>query len=445
MTRRVRIAVNALGGACLASASVLNLTGCDRPPAQPQETATAVWVETVPVSREHLQRVSEATPAELMPYEMTDLFAKLSGFVKEVRVDYGDRVKKGEVLVVLDVPEMEKELEQKKALVARATAAIQLAREAHKAAGAAVQTAEAAVLEMEAGRMRARAHYERWKTQLVSMQNLVNQKVIDVQTRDETLNQSKAAEAAVEEVEAKVKSAKAALDEIKAKRDMARADVNVAQAQLQVAQADRDQLEALLQYVQIVAPYDGVVTRRNLHTGAFINTGRNDVPLLTVMRTDKLRVVVDVPEKEARYLKKNATIQADLDAWPGKKWAWKISRLAPVLGLGKKVRVEADIPNPDDTLYPGMYGHASVVLEDKPNALTAPTTCLVNDLKGTFVWLAQGGKAHRQAIMTGLNDGKRVEIIEGLDGMDEIISSGKETLREGQPVIAQRVDAGTKK
>src|SRR5262249_42715107 len=162
----------------------------------------------------------------------------------------------------------------------------------------------------------------------------------------------------------------------------AKADVSVAEAQLQVAEADRDEAAAMLEYAQIVAPYDGVVTRRNLHTGAFINTRSNEMPLLTVMRTDKLRVGADVPDKDVRYLDKDDMIQAELDALPGKKFTWKITRLAPVLGSAKRVRAEADIPNPDGRLYPGMYGHASVILEDRPNALTVPATALVSDPKG---------------------------------------------------------------
>jgi HlyD family secretion protein len=450
MARKVRVAGCALGGVCLVAASVLTLPGCNRTSAKAQESAhnrsaAAVRVETVPVGREHLQRVSETTPAELMPYEKTDLNARISGFVKEIRVDYGDRVKQGDVLAVLDVPEMEKGLEQKKALVTRAGAAIQQAQEGYKAAAASFRTAEANVAEAEAGRTRARAQYERWKVQLANVQDLVTRKVIDAQTRDETLNQFKAAEAAVDEVEARIKSARAALDESKAKQDKARADVSVAEAQLQVAEADRDEVAAMLQYAQIVAPYDGVVTRRNLHTGAFINTRSNAIPLLTVMRTDKLRVIVDVPEKDVRYLNKDATIQVDLDALPDKKFTWKITRLAPLLGSGKRERVEADIPNLDGTLYPGMYGHASVVLEDKPNALTVPATCLVSDLKGSSVWLVAEGKAHRQGVMTGLNDGKKVEILSGLSGTEEVIHTGKNALREGQPVLAQKAGAEGKK
>ena len=299
--------------------------------------------------------------------------------------------------------------------------------------------------EAEAGRTRARAQYERWKVQYANAQNLVSQKVLDAQARDETLNQFKAAQAAVDEIEAKVKSAKAVLDESKAKQGKAQADVGVAEAQGQVAKAERDQVEALLQYTKIAAPYDGVVTRRNLHTGAFINTGRNELPVLSVMRTDKLRVVVDVPEKDVRYLTKESMIRADLDALPGKKFTWKITRLAPLLGSGKKVRVEADIPNPDGTLYPGMYGHASVILEDKPNALTLPATALATDPKETFVWVIWDGKAHRQGVTTGLNDGKKIEILSGLSGTEEVINSGQNALREGQPVLAQKAGAEGKK
>ena len=129
MTRKLRFAASAIGGACLTAASVLMLAGCNRSAGQSRATtqdspAAAVRVETIAVSREHLQRVSEAMPAELMPYEKTDLYAKVSGFFKEIRVDYGDRVEKGGVLAVLHVPEMEKELDQKKAMLTRAEKAI---------------------------------------------------------------------------------------------------------------------------------------------------------------------------------------------------------------------------------------------------------------------------------------------------------------------------------
>jgi RND family efflux transporter MFP subunit len=350
----------------------------------------------VPVSRETLQRVSEAVPAELLPYEQTDLYAKVSGFLKEIKVDYGDRVKKGDVLAVLWIPELEKEYEQEKAVATRAEADVRLAEEAVRAA--------------EAESRRSRSQHERLKR--VGRGGVIDQE-------------------AVEETQYRFEASKA-------RWGMARADVGVKQASLLVARADRDQVAALLEYTRVGAPYDGVITRRYLHTGAFITTGRNDQPLLTVMRTDQLRVVVDVPEKDVRYLDKADTVRADLDALPGKQFTWKITRLAPVLGAGKKVRVEVDIPNPDGTLYPGMYGHASVILEEKSGALTVPRASLGNDEQGAFVWLVADGKARRQRVTVGLTRGERAEITSGLSGTEEVVCGGPRHLREGQPVTPQR-------
>jgi RND family efflux transporter MFP subunit len=391
--------------ACLAALSALWLTGCDgKAPASPSggDAEGALRVETVPVGREDLRRVSETTPAELLPYERTDLYAKVSGFVKEVRVDYGDRVKKGDLLALLEVPELDKELAQKKALVRRAEADLVLAKET-------VQAAE--------------AEYRRRKSQYERLTRVGRGGVIDQEAVDET---------------------QFGFEASKAKWDMSKADVGVKEANVQVARADRDQVEVMTRYTRVVAPFDGVVTRRHLHTGAFVSSRAGEVPILTVVRTDLLRVVVDVPEKDVPYLDKEDKVVADLDARPGRKFEWKVTRMAPVLGPGKKVRVEVDVPNPGGVLYPGMYGHATVVLEERPGALTLPSSCVVRDEKGAFVWLAVDGKARRQRVTVGLNDGKKAEITSGLGGTEEVISGSKEALRDGQPV-STRSAAGPKK
>jgi RND family efflux transporter MFP subunit len=393
--------------ACLAALSALWLTGCDgKTPAGPSEpggtAGAALRVETVAVGREDLKRVSETTPAELLPYERTDLYAKVSGFIKELRVDYGDRVKKGDLLAVLDVPEMDKELAQKQALVRRAEADLVLAKEAVRA---------------------TEAEYRRRKSQYERLTRVGRGGVIDQEAIEET---------------------QFGFEASKAKWDMAKADVGVKEANVQVARADRDQMEVMTQYTRVVAPFDGVVTKRHLHTGAFISTRAGEVPILTVVRTDLLRVVVDVPEKDVPYLNKEGKVVADLDARPGRKFEWKVTRMAPVLGPGKKVRVEVDVPNPDGVLYPGMYGHATVVLEERPGALTLPSSCVGRDDKGAFVWLAVAGKARQQRVTVGLNDGKKAEIASGLGGTEEVICGSKEALRDGQLVSPQRA-AGPKK
>src|SRR5262249_54033906 len=135
--------------------------------------ASAVRVETVPVTRERWQRVSESSYAEILPFEKTDLHAKISGFIKEIRVDIGDHVKKDAVLAILRVPEMEEELKQSEATVKKAEAAVQLVRKAHEAAKASFKTAAARVDVEKAGRQKADALVKRWQIEYDYLRGLV--------------------------------------------------------------------------------------------------------------------------------------------------------------------------------------------------------------------------------------------------------------------------------
>jgi len=451
MTPRLRIAASILAGAAFAFLAALSLTGCaGKTPANPQSatvdgSAQPAIVETIRPTREDLKRVTESMPAELLPYEQTDLTAKIAGYVQQIFVDYGDQVqgprydssgnllKEGQVLAELWVPEMVEELKQKDALVAQAKADVQQAEATLAAATANVKTALALVKEAEAGRARAEAMVAFRQSQYDRLSKSATQ-TADKQTMEETLYELRAAEAARTEVDAKVQSIQAARDESAAKRDKAEADVLAAKARVTVAEANRDQAKAMLQYARLTAPYDGVITRRNIHTGAYVTGKGGEQPLLTIVRTDKLRVTVNIPEKDVRFLKQDIEVEADLDALPGRKFAWTLSRFAPVLGAGKKVRGEVHVPNLDGSLYPGMYGHAVVVLENKKGSLTVPSTCLSTDDKGPFVFTVVEGTARKRPVTLGINDGRKAEIISGLDGTEQVISSGKDLIRAGQAV-----------
>jgi RND family efflux transporter MFP subunit len=451
--------ITSISAAGLAIISVASLTGCNnKSPANPQNVAKdaaaqPVRVETIKAAREDLKRVSEATPAELLPYEATDIAAKIPGYVQKLNVDYGDRVKgsrydrqgrlvaEGQVLAELWVPELVEELKQKEELIKQAAADVKQAMANEKAAAANLKTAEATVKEAESGRARADAQVAFWRGQYERLSKSTAQ-TLDRQAIEEALYQSRAAEAARAEVEAKVESMRAARDESAAKLDKAAAEVLAAQARVGVAEANRDQAKAMLQYAKLTAPYDGVVTKRNIHTGAYLTGKGGEQPLLSIVRTDKLRVAVDVPEKDARFLKPDTVVEVDLDARPGQKFAWKITRFAPVLGAGKKVRVEVHVDNLDGNLYPGMYGHAVVTLEHKKGALTVPSICLSTDEKGPFLFTVADSRAKKQRVTLGINDGKKAEIVSGLSGSEEIISSGKDAVHDGQPVAARDSSSG---
>ncbi len=386
---------------------------------------SAVRVETVPVTREDLKRTSEATPATIGPFESTDLYAKISGFLAEPKVDIGDRVAKGQVLVELIVPEMVEELKQKNAQVAQA-------EKGFEAAKARVLTAATQVKVARAGVAKAEADYERWQLENERVQKLVKSGGIEPEQGLETWKQFRSAGAALMKAQAEVESAQAVEKHRQAERDKAQADIGA-------AKADEAHMAALLDYAKVRAPFNGVVTKRNLHTGAFISAKSGEqMPIFTVVRTDLLRVTVDIPEPDVSYLDvkhpEKHSVHVKLNALPGQEFVWELKRFAPVLGAANKVRAEMEIQNTDDKFYPGMYGYATVVLQDKPGTLTLPVTCLSRDDKGPFVYAVLDGKAKKEYVGVGLNDGKKVEITSGLTGTQTIVANGKDTLRDGQAV-----------
>jgi HlyD family secretion protein len=462
MTRPVLVTLGVLGGVALTACALWFAWASSPRPAAASGPQPAVRVETIQATREDLKRISDSSEGELLPFESTELYANISGFLSEVQADIGDPitgprydaqgklVQEGQVLARVCVPELVEEVKQKEAQVEQAKAEVTLAQKAFEAAQASFAAAGAQVDVEKAGRARSAALIKRWQTECDFLKTAVRGGTLDRQTLEMTEYELEAAKATAVEVEAKVKAAEAMRDESAAKRDKAGAEVGAASARLQVAQADRDRVKALLDYTRVVAPYDGVVTRRNLHSGAFLSNKNGErPPIFTVMRTDRLRIIVDIAEKDVRFLDvshpENHPVQMTLDALPGKQFVWPLKRFAPVLGGGKKVRAEIEIPNPDKVFFPGMYGHAAVILETKKRALTVPAVCLSSDASGAFVWLVVDGQAKQQRVTIGLNDGKKAEILSGLTGTEQIITSGKDGLREGQAVVAVEASSGPSK
>src|SRR5262249_46305006 len=156
----------------------------------------------------------------------------------------------------------------------------------------------ALVKEAEAGRLRTQATFEFRESELKRFEKLALEKTINEQARDEVRNQFKAADASRQEQEAKIASAQATAREAEAKETKARADREAAGAHVRVAQADEERVAALLGYAEIVAPYDGVVVKRYVHTGHYVQPGTTGMPLFLVNRTDRLRLMIDIPESD---------------------------------------------------------------------------------------------------------------------------------------------------
>jgi RND family efflux transporter MFP subunit len=422
--------------------------------AAPPEDQPAVTVATVKPQRTTVRRTL-TLPGQVEASEQTKLYAGVAGFVQKVHVDIGDRVKAGQVLAELSVPELVEELKQKKALVTQAEAGLEQARRALPVAEAALQAARAQVQQAQAALKRARAQYEHAKAESQRVEELARQNVIDKQIPEEKRSQSAAAAAALEEVGAQVKTAEAAEKASAARREQAQAAVKVAEAGLEVARAEVARVAALLQHARVRAPFDGIVTQRNVDTGAYAQprVGNNE-PLLVVTQVDPVRVLIRVPEADVPLVDKGAPAVVRVGGLAGQEFKGQVTRTAWVLDAeSRTLRAEVDLANPEGKLRPGMSASAAFVVE-RPRVWALPATAVVTEEGQAFCYRVENGKAVRTPLQVGLRGDQRVEVLkkqtkpakpgekgtwEDFTGDEEIIRGNLGSLRDGRPV---RVDAG---
>ena len=363
-----------------------------------------------------LRRIIEQ-PASIEPFQDASLLAQISGEVTNVYVDIEKTVEgpknnqPGTLLAEIAVPQMLKEHAQKVALVNQARAEIEQAK-AHLA-------------EAEAKITRADANHERWESEYARVADLFKSRVVEKQIVDETLSQYKVA--------------KAARVEAVAHRDKEKADVAVAEARVVVAEAEEGRLKALSDYRFIRAPFDGIVTRRFIHTGHFLQPNASGGPTVVFMiaQTDKLRVVADIPETEAQYIASELAAKVHVPALGNQAFPGQVARTSFTLdGKSRTLRVEIDLDNKAKKLRPGMF--ANVVFDiDLGSRLTLPASAIFTHADAPCCWRVVDGKAVRTPLKLGVRDGQDVEVL-NLTGNEEIVITNLAAVSEGKDVPIQR-------
>ena len=433
-----RCHVRKMIGLAIAAATAATTVGCERS-AEKKTGNSAQQVMRVEVVRpeRHTVRRSVDVPGELQAFQTTPIHAKIAGYVKDWTVNIGAKVKKGQVLAELWVPEVEADLQQKRAAVEQAQAKKAQAEAAVEVAQAAVASALARVAEVQAGVKRAEADLTRWQMEDRRIQQLFNERAQTGTLLDETHSKLRSAEAALDEVRAKVKSAEAALSEARSELDKARSDVVAAAASIDVARSEARHAEAMLGYAKIEAPYDGIVIRRNVNKGDLTQPGAEGPPLFIVAQSDIVTIRVDAPEAFAVEVNPGDRAEVKLQEMKGKTIDGKVTRTSWAVDTKvRTLRIEIDIPNPGSKLLPGLYAFATVVVEEHKDVLTIPTTAVVQDQNKSFCVIVVDGKAVRRAIETGLSDGTRTEVTSGLEGSYEVVKASAASIVEGQPVEA---------
>ncbi|MBI4468165.1 MAG: efflux RND transporter periplasmic adaptor subunit [Acidobacteria bacterium] len=335
-------------------------------------------------------------PASLEAFEQTTLYAKVSGYLKWIKVDIGDRVRKGQILAEIDVPELAAE---------------------YAGSEAEVERAQANIGNTKADLQRAKAELELKKITYERLKSIRDQEP-DVMPQQQ------------------VDEAKAEYDVAGAVLKVGESRIRVAQSELSKAEASKARFSSLREYTTIRAPFDGVVIKRHVDPGALIQQSQSNVsPVVTVARVDMLRVFIDVNEPEVPFIKKGNTVTVVVDALPGRVFEGTCTRFTTALDpKTRTMRTEIDILNHDGELRPGMFGLVKLALERRANALTVPATALKAEGGRSYVYLAADGKASRTEVKTGFDDGIRVEITEGLRGEEQLIVSGTSGIRDGLAV-----------
>jgi RND family efflux transporter MFP subunit len=381
-------------------------------------------------------------PGSVRSFEAVQLQAKVSGFLKKQDVDIGDRVKRGQILAVIDVPELEKQLKHNNAAlkrgeaqVAQMEARVVSARADRDAAQAAVEQADAAYKSAEAWVRYRQRVYQRMKDLYASTS--IEEKLVDEAKEkfEASLETDRAAKAAIATSQANLAAAIAKISQ-------AEADVLGARCEVHVAQADVERTQVLLDYAKIPAPFDGEITRRNFFVGDFIRSAGDgtQVPILTVHRTDKFRVVVQVPDSCVPYLDAGDPAVVYIDSLPGKQFVGKVSRKSGSEDPSTRLmHVEIDLPNPTGEISDGMYGQVHILLDKFADKLSVPLGCLVNTKGGKGVYIVgNDGLAHLTAVRLGKDNGRVVVVVEGLHPDDAVVLNPA-TVSNGAEVHAQLV------
>jgi RND family efflux transporter MFP subunit len=216
--------------------------------------------------------------------------------------------------------------------------------------------------------------------------------------------------------------------------------VDEARGRFEIARANLERTETLLRYTRITAPFDGIVTARFVDPGAFIpsatsSSAAQTATIVTISDFATVRAQVALPEIEAALAQAGQPVQLTVEGLAGKTFTGRISRISYALDdATKTMLIEADLPNANLALRPGMYASVKIGVEKHPDALLIPSDALVMEKVNAFAFVADGGKARKTAIRIGFNDGAKVEVLSGLGGGEAVILGGKTTLTDGAAV-----------
>jgi len=363
-----------------------------------QDSAPSATALVAPVARGDLS--STLTVAgEFQPYQEVELHAKVSGYIRRINVDIGDRVKAGQVIATLEVPELNAQVSASQAQIRHSQSEITRAQNE-------VELAQANYAALHAAYTRLSEASKR-RPGLIAEQELDDSRAKD------------------QNAEAKINVAKSALEATK--------------EQLGISKADNQRVQSLEDYSVVTAPFTGVVTMRYADVGSLIQAGTasntQSMPVVKLAQSDLLRLRMPVPEEDVPFIKTGGDVQIKLQS-TGKVLSGKIIRFTRELATSTRTMLaEVDVPNADLTLSTGMTAEATIVLQKQSNVLTIPAGAVLKGSGRAYVLIVDtANKVQKILVTLGIQGADRVEITQGLAEHQFVIVSGQQNYQPAQIV-----------
>jgi HlyD family secretion protein len=453
---------------CMLALSCLPTCGCG-PGSRGGPDTPAASVVTARLQRRDISRTIEL-PGDVQAFQQAELYAKVSGYLRDVLVDKGDRVTAGQLLATIDLPETRHDVREAEAVSGKGSADLQAAHarvpEAlaeQQAWNADYQRAMAQLQQARADEQGARAQSAQASAELdmarLSYQRLKGVYDIDTglvarQELDIAETAQKVAEARVEAARQAVASARQNVVASTRALEAAKSKLSASSSHVRVARAEAESLafessarheaasraQVTLDYGQIRAPFSGIITGRTLDPGALVQSAVSNAqgatkPIFTIADYDRVRILIETPEREAPFVEQGTPAEIIAEAFPGRPFRGRVTRTAGALDPNSRTMLtEVDLANPKHRLKPGMYVKVRLVIETHRGALAIPAAAIIQEKERSSVFVVDKGVARKIPLTTGFREPGWIEITGGMQGTEEIVVRGPENLQSGSAV-----------